>query len=89
MGSGLRGNRIPDDGPWVTVEPRLQLWVPVEMRDRVSEQGGGRTVNTAQSVERGSEVASRGALMPSIVPSSVWTSAPDASTFGAPATRHD
>jgi len=30
------------------LEPRLQLWVPVEMRDSVSEQGGGRMVNTAR-----------------------------------------
>ncbi|MEE2638138.1 MAG: hypothetical protein VYE68_13015 [Acidobacteriota bacterium] len=30
------------------LEPRLQLWVPVEMRDSVSEQGGSRMVNTAR-----------------------------------------
>ena len=30
------------------LEPRLNLWVPVEMRDTVSEDGGRRTVGTAR-----------------------------------------
>ncbi len=30
------------------LEPRLNLWVPVEMRDSVSEDGGGRLVSTAR-----------------------------------------
>ena len=30
------------------LEPRLNLWVPVEMRDSYSERGGGRMISTAK-----------------------------------------
>ncbi|MDP6581191.1 MAG: hypothetical protein QF681_11085 [Vicinamibacterales bacterium] len=30
------------------LEPRLNLWVPIEMRDSYSERGGGRLISTAE-----------------------------------------